>query len=92
MVSSTVNVVRYSALVSGIFYGWYHLRTLKAEAAKSTIDSAYHRQEKLIAEAKAAWRKKQERATGATPSEVITDPEHPAFDLEKLLLSWEKSS
>ncbi|TEB38540.1 hypothetical protein FA13DRAFT_1751266 [Coprinellus micaceus] len=82
MVSSTVNVVRYTALFSGVFYGWYHLRTLKAEAANK----------KLIAEAKAAWKQKQERAAGASPSEVISDPEHPAFDLEKLLTSWDKTS
>ncbi|TEB32312.1 hypothetical protein FA13DRAFT_246079 [Coprinellus micaceus] len=92
MVSSTVNVVRYTALFSGVFYGWYHLRTLKAEAAKSNIDSASHHQQKLIAEAKAAWKQKQERAAGASPSEVISDPEHPAFDLEKLLTSWDKTS
>lgn len=53
-------VVRYSALFSGILYGWYHRRTLQAEATKHKIEQATHHQEKLIEEAKAAWKRKQE--------------------------------
>ncbi|KAJ2917881.1 hypothetical protein MD484_g2571, partial [Candolleomyces efflorescens] len=88
MVSPTVNVVRYSALFSGILYGWYHRRTLLAEETKHKIEHATHSQEKLIEEAKAAWKRKQEGPS----SNVITDPEHPQFDLEKLLASWDKAS
>ncbi|EAU92348.2 hypothetical protein CC1G_00567 [Coprinopsis cinerea okayama7 len=89
MVSSTVNVVRYSALLSGVVYGWYHRRTLQSEADKQKLEHAAQHQEKLIAEAKAAWKRKQE---AASDSDVVTDPEDPRFDLEKLIAKWEKSS
>ncbi|KAF4623049.1 hypothetical protein D9613_002285 [Agrocybe pediades] len=89
MVSSTVNVVRYTALFSGIAYGWYHRRSLQASHDQHKLDDAAHHREKLIAEAKDAWKRKQQASTATT---LITDPEDPRFDLEKLLVSWEKSS
>ncbi|KAH6916715.1 ATP synthase E chain-domain-containing protein [Coprinopsis sp. MPI-PUGE-AT-0042] len=89
MVSSTVNVVRYSALLSGVVYGFYHRRTLQSEADKHKLEHAAHHQEKLIAEAKAAWKRKQE---GPAQTSLVTDPEDPRFDLEKLIAHWEKSS
>ncbi|KAF5332536.1 hypothetical protein D9611_005128 [Ephemerocybe angulata] len=84
MVSSTVNVVRYSALFSGILYGWYHHRTLQATANQHKVEHAIHHREKLIQEAKAAWKRKNEAL-----SSIVTDPENPNFDLEKLLATWD---
>ena len=81
-----------------------------AEETKHKIEHATHSQEKLIEEAKAAWKRKQEvpSSNGEHPyihsppflvaeidlfaPTVITDPEHPQFDLEKLLASWDKAS
>ncbi|TFK26745.1 hypothetical protein FA15DRAFT_636827 [Coprinopsis marcescibilis] len=88
MVSSTVNVVRYSALLTGVVYGWYHRRTLQADADHHKVQNALHHQEKLVAEARAAWKRKQE----AGGDNVVTDPEDPRFDLEKLVASWDKRS
>ncbi|KAG6813242.1 hypothetical protein H0H92_012879 [Tricholoma furcatifolium] len=88
MVSPTVNVVRYTALFTGVFYGFYHHRTLQANHDKQKQEHAVHQREHLIAEAKEAWKRQKE----AKNSSVITDTEDPHFDLEKLLLSMEKTS
>ena len=55
-----VQVVRYTALFSGIAYGWYHRRTLQATHDAHKREEAVHHREKLIAEAKDAWKRKQE--------------------------------
>jgi F-type H+-transporting ATP synthase subunit e len=53
-------VVRYTALFTGVAYGWYHRRTLQAAHDVHKIETATHQREHLIAQAKEAWRKKQE--------------------------------
>ncbi|KAH9996522.1 ATP synthase E chain-domain-containing protein [Russula vinacea] len=87
MVSSTVNVVRYTALLSGVFYGIYHRRTLQNEHDAGKAHHAKHEREALIAQAKEAWKQKQ----AGNKDGVITDPEDPRFDLEKLIAKWEAS-
>jgi F-type H+-transporting ATP synthase subunit e len=52
---SGTQVVRYSALVGGIFYGIMHKRTLQAKENKRKEHEAEHRREKLIADARKAW-------------------------------------
>jgi len=88
MVSSTLNVARYTALVTGVFYGIYHRRTLQQAHDQEKEHHAIHQRQHLIAEAKEAWRKKQEGSKDG----VITDPEDPRFDLEKLIAKWESDS
>ncbi|KAK7464507.1 F1F0 ATP synthase subunit e, mitochondrial [Stygiomarasmius scandens] len=90
MVSPIVNVTRYTALAAGIFYGFYHRRTLQAAHDAHKLEQAAHHREHLIAEAKEAWKRKQEQASGK--DDVITDPEDPRFDLEKLIAKWEKAA
>ncbi|TFK56471.1 hypothetical protein OE88DRAFT_1729962 [Heliocybe sulcata] len=86
MASSTVNVVRYTALVSGVFYGIVHRRTLQKEHDEKKHHHQIHERERLIAEAKEAWKRKQETSKDS----IVTDPEDPHFDLEKLIAKWEK--
>ncbi|KAF8167556.1 ATP synthase E chain-domain-containing protein [Crassisporium funariophilum] len=88
MVSSTVNVVRYTALFTGVAYGWYHRRSLQATHDKHKLQDAAHHREQLIVEAKEAWKRKKE----AKNTMLVTDPEDPRFDLEKLIAVWERSS
>ncbi|EIM92393.1 uncharacterized protein STEHIDRAFT_127218 [Stereum hirsutum FP-91666 SS1] len=85
MVSSTVNVVRYTALLSGVFYGVLHRRTLQKQHDEDKARHAIHEREHLIHQAKEAWKRKQEGSKDG----IITDPEDPKFDLEKLLAKWE---
>ncbi|KAF8433503.1 ATP synthase E chain-domain-containing protein [Boletus edulis BED1] len=85
--SSTLNVARYTALASGIFYGIYHHRSLQKAHDQEKEHHAIRRREQLIAQARDAWRQKKESAKS---NGVITDPEDPRFDLEKLFARWEK--
>ncbi|KAF9245667.1 ATP synthase E chain-domain-containing protein [Melanogaster broomeanus] len=87
MASSTVNVARYTALLSGVFYGISHRRSLQKAHDQDKEHHAIHQREQLISQAKAAWRQKKESGKG---DGVITDPEDPRFDLEKVIAKWEK--
>jgi F-type H+-transporting ATP synthase subunit e len=51
--------VRYTALFSGVLYGWFHRRTLQAAHDKHKLEDAAHHREQLLAEAKDAWKRKQ---------------------------------
>ena len=55
-------VVRYTALLSGVFYGVYHRRSLQKAHDLEKIHHAKHEQEELISKAKEAWKKKQDGA------------------------------
>ncbi|GAA5954538.1 hypothetical protein JCM21900_005981 [Sporobolomyces salmonicolor] len=85
MAPPAVNVVRYSALLAGIFYGLVHRQTLQKDfdhhAAQKEVELRQH----WLEEAKKAWADKQKKNDG-----LITDPEAPGFDLEALLKSFEK--
>ncbi|KAH9969151.1 ATP synthase E chain-domain-containing protein [Russula dissimulans] len=87
MVTPTVNVVRYTALLSGVFYGIYHRRTLQNAHDAEKAHHAKHERESLIAQAREAWKQKQ----AGDKDGVISDPEHPHFDLEKLIAKMESS-
>ncbi|KAI4213023.1 MAG: hypothetical protein LQ351_004367 [Letrouitia transgressa] len=58
MSNSGVNVLRYSALLIGCGYGFYHQRTITSKAKQDHLDHEYRRQERLIQQAKAEWSKK----------------------------------
>ncbi|KAI5116429.1 hypothetical protein M0805_000208 [Coniferiporia weirii] len=86
MVSATVNVVRYSALLGGVFYGIAHRRTLLKVKDEERAHHALHEREALVQRAKEAWKKHQE----SPKDTIVTDPNDPKFDIEKLLAKWEK--
>ncbi|WRT69653.1 uncharacterized protein IL334_006643 [Kwoniella shivajii] len=90
MATPTTNVVRWSALVGGIFYGIFHQSTLQAKYDEKKAAHAVHHRAHLIEEAKKAYAaKKAEKTAG---SGLITDIEDPKFDLEKVIESWTKDS
>lgn len=51
-------MLRYSALFTGLFYGFYHQSSLSAQAKEAEIDREYKRKLSLIDQAKAAYAKK----------------------------------
>ena len=53
-------VVRYTALVSGVFYGIYHRRTLQKARDQQNEQHAVHQRQRLIHDAKEAWKRKQQ--------------------------------
>ncbi|KAL2049544.1 hypothetical protein ABVK25_010231 [Lepraria finkii] len=86
MASSGANVLRYSALGAGIFYGLYHQSALKARSKINQINADYQHQSSLIQKAKAEWAKKTMPKESKTEGgSVITDPMDSKFDLEAYL-------
>ncbi|CAM1507017.1 Fc.00g066580.m01.CDS01 [Cosmosporella sp. VM-42] len=91
MASTGVNVLRWSALGLGIFYGFSHQRTITTTQRSAAAQHEYEHKQKLIEQAKAEFAKKKNPAP-ASADDVITDPQHPNFDLEKLLLKVAKEN
>ncbi|WVQ79233.1 hypothetical protein IAT38_001329 [Cryptococcus sp. DSM 104549] len=90
MATPTVNVVRWSALLGGITYGIFHQGTLQA---KYDADKAAHQvshRAHLIEEGRKAYAAK--KAAEKAGNQLITDPEDPKFDLEKVIESWTKEA
>ncbi|KAL5519529.1 TIM11 [Sanghuangporus vaninii] len=86
MATPTVNVVRYTALAAGIFYGIAHRRTLQKQKNGQRAHEAVHQREELIIRAKEAWKRQSEQKK----DDLVTNPDDPNFDIEKLLQKWEK--
>ncbi|KDQ15644.1 hypothetical protein BOTBODRAFT_187098 [Botryobasidium botryosum FD-172 SS1] len=85
MVSPTINVVRYTALATGVLYGVAHRRTLQNRENAKREKHEIERKEKLLERAKDAW-----KAKNSPPAQdLITNPDDPKFDLEKLVAHWE---
>ncbi|KAJ2971290.1 hypothetical protein NQ176_g7766 [Zarea fungicola] len=84
MVSTGVNVLRWSALAAGVFYGFSHQRTITAGQKANHSKHEYEKKQKLIDEAKAEYAKQKNPAPAAKDN-VITDVNSPQFDLEKFL-------
>ena len=56
--------MRYSALVTGIFYGALHRRTLQAKYETSSAAAEVKKREHWLADAKKAWAQKQANNNG----------------------------
>ncbi|MCJ1444130.1 MAG: hypothetical protein MMC23_004631 [Stictis urceolatum] len=90
MASTGANVLRWSALFSGISYGLYHQSQLKSQAQLNDVQRKWKDEESLIARAKAEWVKKtlpKDKQTAG--GDVISDPNDPKFDLEAYLTMQE---
>ncbi|KAJ9195489.1 hypothetical protein DTO166G4_3072 [Paecilomyces variotii] len=86
-----VNVLRYSALVAGLIYGFSHQSSLNSQAKHAEIEREYKRKESLIQQAKAEFAKKHAPADKKSEGPV-TNPDDPRFDLEALLKSVEATN
>ncbi|KAH7170842.1 ATP synthase E chain-domain-containing protein [Dactylonectria macrodidyma] len=90
MASTGVNVLRWSVLGLGVFYGFTHQRSITSAQKAEHAKHEYEQKEKLIQKAKAEFAAKSNPNTSA--NDVITDPSNPKFDLEKLLLKVAKEN
>jgi F-type H+-transporting ATP synthase subunit e len=59
--------MRWSALVLGVFYGFYHQSTLTSQAKAAQVEREYQHKESLIQQAKAEWVKKSLPPEKKTP-------------------------
>lgn len=87
MVLFSLQVVRYTALFSGVLYGITHRRTLQREANAAKIEHAVHHREHLVAQAKEAW-KQQQLAGKSDGSEYLVQSCSSAVGDLALLLRW----
>ncbi|KAK1755091.1 mitochondrial ATPase [Echria macrotheca] len=85
--TSGANVLRYSALCLGVFYGFYHQRTITSAQRAAAAQHEYEHKLKLIDQAKAAYAKKTGKApasssapAAATSGGANQDPNDPSFD------------
>ncbi|TPX11440.1 uncharacterized protein E0L32_007859 [Thyridium curvatum] len=95
MSSAGVNVLRYSALGAGIFYGFYHQRTIWATQKAEQAKRDYQHKQKLIDQAKAEYSKSKAPAAASTSSAtggLNQDPMDPKFDLEAYFNALMKES
>ncbi|KAJ4372110.1 F1F0 ATP synthase subunit e, mitochondrial [Neocucurbitaria cava] len=79
-----VNVLRWSALGFGVFYGAYHQLSLSAADKAKAAQKDFDNKQSLIRQAKDEWAKKhpseQPKSSGAK-----ADPNDPNADLNTLL-------
>lgn len=62
ILQTVLQVVRYTALASGILYGIVHRRTLTAREHEKHAQHEQHRKEHLLEQARAAWKEKNSPA------------------------------
>lgn len=85
---STVNVLRYSALGLGLFFGFRNDMILKCNAKKKEEQAQYDQKLKLVEEAKKEYAKLQPAATlKDTPTTTAVNLEDPNIDFEKVILN-----
>jgi len=63
-IRTLTQVVRYSALVGGIAYGFYHRRTLQAKFDSQAAKAEIEKREKWLQQAKQAWADKMKKQDG----------------------------
>ncbi|KEZ44181.1 hypothetical protein SAPIO_CDS3108 [Scedosporium apiospermum] len=80
--SAGVNVLRYSALALGVFYGFTHQRKITATQKAEADKREYQRKEALINQAKSEYARIKNPPVASAADETIRDPMDPKFDLE----------
>ncbi|KAK3337399.1 ATP synthase E chain-domain-containing protein [Cercophora scortea] len=81
MSSSGVNVLRWSALGLGIFYGFTHQRSITSAQKAAAAQREYQHKQDLINKAKEAYAKSKNPAS-ASSGGLNQDPNDPKFDVE----------
>ncbi|KAF2836414.1 hypothetical protein M501DRAFT_996585 [Patellaria atrata CBS 101060] len=84
MASTGVNVLRWSALGLGVFYGIYHQSSIYTKDRVAKSKAEYNHKMELIEKAKAEFTKKN-NPSSVKGGDIITDPEDPNFNLETFL-------
>lgn len=70
----TSQVLRYSALGAGIFYGLYRQANISAQAKLAQVEREYKHKQSLIEKAKLEYSKKNTPASAKTPGGGSTSP------------------
>lgn len=78
-IRSTLQVLRYSALLGGLFYGAWHQSTLNSQAKEAEKDREYKHKESLIQQAKTEWLRKNPPPPPKTTGRMLRPTEHLSF-------------
>lgn len=85
---STVNVLRYSALGLGLFFGFRNDMILKCNAKKKEEEAQYEKKLRLVDEARKEYAKLQPVVTPKdAPKTTSVNLEDPNIDFEKVILN-----
>ncbi|KAK7908055.1 mitochondrial ATPase- f0 complex- subunit e [Apiospora marii] len=91
--SSGVNVLRYSALAFGVFYGFSHQRSITASQKAAAAQKEWAHKQHLIEQARAQYAEsKNPKPSSSEKSPLKQDPMDPKFDLEAYLVALDKQS
>ncbi|EAQ93577.1 hypothetical protein CHGG_01812 [Chaetomium globosum CBS 148.51] len=85
---SGINVLRYSVLGLGVFYGFSHQRSINSAQKAAEAQREYEHKQQLINKAKDAYAKSKQQTSGASApasSAASQDLTSPNFDLEALI-------
>ena len=86
LINGYEQVLRWSALGLGLFYGIYHQASISAKDRFENAKREYKHKEDLISQAKAEWARLHAKdAPAATPSGETADPQSPNADLNAVL-------
>ncbi|KZM26248.1 F1F0 ATP synthase subunit e, mitochondrial [Ascochyta rabiei] len=80
-----VNVLRWSALATGLFYGAYTQLSISAREKVQAEQKAYNHKESLIRQAKQEWAKTHPQEQPKPSSGAKADPKDPNADLNAIL-------
>jgi len=83
--TSGVNVLRYSALCLGVFYGFYHQRSITQTQRAVAAQREYEHKQKLIDQAKAEYAKSKKPASSSAPAPAKAAE---SGDLGEYLEAW----
>ncbi|KAL2890065.1 atp synthase subunit e [Ceratocystis lukuohia] len=86
--ATTLNVLRWSSLAFGVFYGFTHQRAIRSEEKAAAAKHEYEHKESLIAKAKAEYAKNKNPAPASSQSVDFTDPN---FDFEAFFNNMAKA-
>ncbi|KAK0881244.1 F1F0 ATP synthase subunit e, mitochondrial [Friedmanniomyces endolithicus] len=64
MASSGVNLLRWSALAVGVFYGFSHQNAIHSRDKKAVTQHEWDRKAQIIDQAKAEWKKRNDPDSG----------------------------
>ncbi|KAI0404942.1 ATP synthase E chain-domain-containing protein [Xylaria palmicola] len=78
--TSGVNVLRYSALAFGVFYGFTHQRSITTSQRAASAQKEFEHKKHLIEQAKAEYAKSKNPSS--EKSGLNQDPMDSKFDLE----------
>ncbi|KAF2754143.1 hypothetical protein EJ05DRAFT_504254 [Pseudovirgaria hyperparasitica] len=91
MVSAGVNVLRWSALGVGIFYGFSHQRSITASDKAHEAKAEWDRKQSLITRAKQEYQKQTQPQSFQSQTAGKADLNDPNVDLDTLITYGEGS-